>query len=164
MHISKKVALMAAAAAGTMVVGGAGSASAYGGLFPSGDGARQSNSCDSRIGTLAPVSTLAPPGDLDADSDCINFTNRGAAYQSNDCDTATGLITPISGAAPTGDLDVGSDCTNIAIDNTPVVVHQDPPKKDHKEKAKHHKAKKHAKAKKHGKTTKVTVKTHKSKH
>ncbi|MFI0775885.1 hypothetical protein [Streptomyces sp. NPDC021212] len=163
MQISKKVALMAAAAAGTMVVGGAGSASAFG-LFPTGDGVRQSNSCDTRVGDVVPVNVAAPTGDIDLNPDCVNFTNSHAAYQSNDCDTATGIIAPVGGAAPTSDLDIGPNCANIAVGGDPVVVvHQDPPKKQ-KEKAKHSKAKKHTKAKKHGKSTKVKVKTHKTKH
>src|SRR4051794_14644522 len=92
MQIGKKVALMAAAAAGTMVVGGAGSASAHG-LFPQDSGARQSNACETNIGPFTTVANLAPPGEVNPNPDCVNVTNSAAVSQSNDCDTTTGAIT-----------------------------------------------------------------------
>ncbi|WPB91852.1 hypothetical protein [Streptomyces malaysiensis] len=153
---------MAAAAAGTMVVGGAGSASAHG-LSPHVGGAAQLNSCDTNAGTVTQVGGMAPTRDVTVGSDCINFTNTGAAFQANDCDTATGAIIQMGGASPTGNVEVGANCTNIAVEDDPVVVvHKDPPKKQQKAKEQHktkhshkakpkakdpHKAKKHHKAK-----------------
>ncbi|MFE3220028.1 hypothetical protein [Streptomyces antimycoticus] len=155
MQIGKKAALMAAAAAGTMVVGGAGSASAHG-LFPQSSSA-QRNHCDTATGPTANNGVFAPTGDLDIGSDCINFANRdGAVLQSNDCDTATGTTLVIGFAAPTGDTNIGSNCANIALDEPDqvVVVHKEAPKKHkakeqhkakkvHKAKAEPHNAKKH---------------------
>ncbi|KUL46851.1 MULTISPECIES: hypothetical protein [Streptomyces violaceusniger group] len=154
MQIGKKVALMAAAAAGTMVVGGAGSASASG-LFPHTGGATQLNSCGLDQGAIAQVGGAAPTRDITTGADCVNFTNGGAAFQANDCDTTTGAIAQMGGASPSGDINVGADCTNIALDEPDqvVVVHKDPPKKQHKAKEPH-KAKKHHKAKCSHKVTK----------
>ncbi|BBJ42096.1 hypothetical protein SSPO_048140 [Streptomyces antimycoticus] len=159
MQISKKVALMAAAAAGTMVVGGAGSANASG-LFPQHGGASQSNSCETNVGPEVNIVNLTSTGDINPNSDCVNVTNRVAVSQSNDCDSTTGITTTGSAnLAPTGDVRLGSNCANIAIEDNPVVVvHKDPPKKHkakdphkakkhHKAKADAHKAKKHHKAK-----------------
>ncbi|MBA6439583.1 hypothetical protein [Streptomyces sp. GMR22] len=146
MQIGKKVALMAAAAAGTMVVGGAGSASAHG-LSPHLGGAAQLNSCDTNAGAIAQVGGMAPTREVNVGADCVNFTNRDVALQANDCDTTTGAIAQMGGASPTGNIEVGANCANIAVADDPVVVvHQDPPKKHHKAKDPH-KAKKHHKAK-----------------
>ncbi|MGR3938504.1 hypothetical protein [Streptomyces sp. BRA346] len=170
MQISKKVALMAAAAAGTIVVGGAGSANAHG-LFPQPSGTSQSNSCDTELGlTTTGGLDLAPEGAFDPNSECVNFTNSRAVSQSNECDTTTG-ITTTGGAtlAPTGDIDLGSNCTNIAIaDNG--VKHVEHHKAKHKAKDPHkakakakHKAKDphKAKAKAKAKVTKAKVKAKK---
>ncbi|MGY0059657.1 hypothetical protein ACWY4P_24400 [Streptomyces sp. LZ34] len=105
-----------AAAAGAMVIGTAGAASAYGfGPLVGSSGGIQSNSCDTHTGTTTDPGLAAPTGDINIGSDCINFTNSGAAIQANDCDTATGTTTVAGGAAPTGDIEIGSNCTNIAL-------------------------------------------------
>ncbi|MES4906206.1 MULTISPECIES: hypothetical protein [unclassified Streptomyces] len=114
MQIRKKAALMAAAA-GAMVIGTAGGASAYGfGPLLGSSGGIQSNSCDTHTGTTMITGMAAPTGDENIGSDCVNFTNSGAS-QSNDCDTATGTTMLTGGASPTGDVRVGSNCANIAI-------------------------------------------------
>ncbi|EFL24367.1 hypothetical protein SSOG_04081 [Streptomyces himastatinicus ATCC 53653] len=116
MNIGKK-AILLTAAAGTLVIGGAGGALAYG----NGDHVSQSNKCDTETGLTATGGfTLAPTGDVAIGSDCINFTNTGAVSQSNDCDTSTGVdVTGGATLAPEGDLDIGSNCANIAIDDRP---------------------------------------------
>ncbi|ATL84391.1 vacuolar carboxypeptidase Y [Streptomyces malaysiensis subsp. malaysiensis] len=155
---------MAAAAAGTMVVGAAGSASAHG-LFPQSSGA-QRNLCDTAVGTTTNTGGAAPTGDIDLGSDCVNFTNSsGSVVQANDCDTATGTTLITGAAAPTGDTTIGSNCANIAIDEPDpvVVVHKDPPKKQQKAKEQH-KAKKHShKAKPKAKDPHKAKKHHKAK-
>ncbi|MEU8825882.1 hypothetical protein [Streptomyces sp. NPDC048636] len=113
MNIGKK-AILLTAAAGALVIGGAGSALAHNG----GDGfVAQLNHCDTATGTIATVGGAAPTGDINVGADCINFTNSsGNVFQSNECDTATGTIAPVAGLAPVGDVNIGSNCTNIAVD------------------------------------------------
>ncbi|MES4906205.1 MULTISPECIES: hypothetical protein [unclassified Streptomyces] len=115
MQIGKKAALMAAAA-GAMVIGTAGGASAYGfGPLLGSSGGIQSNSCDTNTGNTMLTGMAAPTGDQNVGSDCINFTNAPVVLQSNDCDTRTGNTMTTGGAAPTGDVRVGSNCANIAV-------------------------------------------------
>lgn len=117
MQIGKKAALMAAAA-GAMVIGTTGAASAYGfGPLLGSSGGVQSNSCDTQTGTTIITGAAAPTGDTSIGSDCINFTNSGSGIQANDCDTATGTTTNTGGGAPTGDIAIGSKCANIALQN-----------------------------------------------
>ncbi|MFF7649129.1 hypothetical protein ACFZCY_04600 [Streptomyces sp. NPDC007983] len=113
MNIGKKVAVLTVAA-GALVLGSAGGASAhgYGGFDPF--GAYQGNTCDTSTGAIVATSVGAATGDITAASNCLNFTQGIAAYQGNDCDTATGPIAAVSGTAPTGGITVGSNCTNIA--------------------------------------------------
>ncbi|MEU1804420.1 hypothetical protein [Streptomyces sp. NPDC019937] len=154
MKIGKKAALMTAAA-GAMVIGTAGGASAYGlgGLTGGNNGVAQANSCDSATSAIITGAVTSPSGPLDVASDCLNFTNGGAAYQGNDCDTATGPITTAAALAPTDDIDLGSHCTNVALADPPTVVVNKVEKKEkhHKSVKKEKKAKKkHAKKKAHG--------------
>ncbi|MDX3231173.1 hypothetical protein [Streptomyces sp. ME19-01-6] len=113
MQIGKKAALMAAAA-GAIVIGTAGGASAYGPLFGSG-GAVQSNSCDTTTGMIATTGNVSSTGDVNVGSDCVNFTNSGAVAQSNDCDVTTGPIATTGNPSPAGEVNVGRPCTNIAL-------------------------------------------------
>src|SRR4051812_30264774 len=115
MQIGKKAALMAAAA-GAIVIGTAGGASAYGygPLFGSG-GTIQSNDCDTATGPIPTTGSVSSTGDINAGSDCTNFTNSAAAVQRNDCDTTTGAIATTGNPSPTGDINVGRPCTNIAL-------------------------------------------------
>ena len=108
MNIGKK-AIFLTAAAGALVIGGAGSALAHDGYTG------QTNHCDTATGVIASVGGAAPTGDINIGADCINYTDSGATYQGNDCDTATGLIAPIGAVAPTGDVSVGAKCGNIAV-------------------------------------------------
>ncbi|KAK1180451.1 hypothetical protein B7755_021265 [Streptomyces sp. NBS 14/10] len=128
MQIGKKAALMAAAA-GAMVIGTAGGASAYGvgPLFGSSGGV-QSNSCDTHTGTTMLTGMAAPTGDQNIGSDCVNFTNSGAS-QINDCDTATGTTMLTGGAAPSGDVHIGSKCANVALQSS---AHENKNKKSKK--------------------------------
>ncbi|MEU5611707.1 hypothetical protein ACI2L4_28335 [Streptomyces sparsogenes] len=115
MQIGKKAALMAAAA-GAMVIGTAGGASAHGfGPLFGGGGAIQSNSCDTNTGAIATTGSVSSTGEVNVGSDCVNFTNSGAVAQSNDCDVTTGPIATTGNPSPTGDLNVGRPCTNIAL-------------------------------------------------
>ncbi|MFI0736054.1 hypothetical protein ACH4S9_44835 [Streptomyces sp. NPDC021225] len=115
MQIGKKAALMAAAA-GAMVIGTTGAASAHGfGSLLGSHGGIQSNSCDTSTGITANVGILAPTGDQEIGSDCVNASNNGAAIQANDCDTRTGITANVAGVAPTGDQEIGSKCANIAV-------------------------------------------------
>ena len=110
MNIGKK-AIFLTAAAGALVVGGAGGALAHGNGT-----AVQTNHCDTATGAITSVGGAAPTGDINIGADCINYTNTGAAtFQSNECDTATGVIAPVGAAAPTGDINVGATCTNISV-------------------------------------------------
>ncbi|MGW2330595.1 hypothetical protein ACWC5C_33275 [Streptomyces sp. NPDC001700] len=142
------------AAAGAMVIGTAGGASAYGlgGLTGGNNGVTQANSCDTATSAIITGAVLAPSGVLDVASDCVNFTNSKAATQVNDCDTATGPITTLPAVAPTDDIELGSNCTNIAIAEPPTVVVKQVVKEKHKVVKKEKKAakKKHAKKKAHG--------------
>jgi len=153
MKIGKKAALMTAAA-GAMVIGTAGGASAYGlgGLTGGNNGVSQANSCDTATSAIITGAVTAPSGVLDVASDCVNFTNGGAAYQGNDCDTSTGPVTTAAALAPTDDIELGANCTNIALADPPtVVVKQVVKDKHHKDVKKEKKAKKkHAKKKAHG--------------
>ncbi|MCP9206664.1 hypothetical protein [Streptomyces cucumeris] len=114
MNIGKK-AFFLTAAAGSLVVSGAAGAMALGNT--NSGWVAQSNHCDTNVGDVATVGGLAPTGDVNVGSDCINFTNRGAALQSNECETSTGVIAPIGAAAPTGDVNIGSKCANIAVED-----------------------------------------------
>ncbi|MFF7649125.1 hypothetical protein ACFZCY_04580 [Streptomyces sp. NPDC007983] len=154
MKIGKKAALMTAAA-GAMVIGTAGGASAYGlgGLTGGGNGVAQANSCDGATSAIITGAVAAPSGVLDVSSDCVNFTNASAGYQGNDCDTATGPVTTLPALAPTGDIDLGSNCTNIALADPPtIVVNKVEKKEKHNKSVKKEKKakKKHAKKKAHG--------------
>lgn len=136
MQIGKKAALMAAAA-GAMVIGTAGGASAHGfGPLLGSSGSIQSNSCDTSTGTTLIQGALAPTGDTAIGSDCVNFNNTGAGIQANDCDTRTGTTTNTGGMAPTGDINIGSKCANIAL-QPEVREHE------HKNKNKKHNKKNH---------------------
>ena len=149
MKIGKKAALMTAAA-GAMVIGTAGGASAYGlgGLTGGNNGVTQANACDTATSAIITGAVTAPSGVLDVASDCVNFTNSHAATQVNDCDTATGPVTTAAALAPTDDIELGSNCTNIAIADPPTVVVKQVVKEKHHKVVK--KAKKHAKKKAHG--------------
>ncbi|GLV78602.1 hypothetical protein [Streptomyces hygroscopicus] len=112
MNIGKK-AILLTAAAGSLVIGGAGGALAH----SSDDLTVQLNKCGTAVGPTTHTSLGAPTGDLNIGSDCLNFTNsRGTVVQSNDCDTSTGLTLHTGGLAPTGDTNIGSKCANIAVD------------------------------------------------
>ncbi|MFI0817358.1 hypothetical protein ACH4TX_12780 [Streptomyces sp. NPDC021098] len=153
MKIGKKAALMTAAA-GAMVIGTAGGASAYGlgGLTGGGSGVAQANSCDTATSAIITGAVTSPSGALDVAADCVNFTNGGAAYQGNDCDTATGPITTAAALAPTDEIDLAPHCTNIALSDPPPVVVKTVEKKEKAQKSvkKEKKAKKkHAKKKAH---------------
>ncbi|MFI0817360.1 hypothetical protein ACH4TX_12790 [Streptomyces sp. NPDC021098] len=110
MNIGKKAAFLTAAAGALVIVGaGAASAHAYGGVY-------QGNDCETATGAIITGAVTAPSGDLNVGADCVNFTNSGAtAYQGNDCSTATGPITTAPALAPTGDINLGAHCTNIAV-------------------------------------------------
>ncbi|BBJ42094.1 hypothetical protein SSPO_048120 [Streptomyces antimycoticus] len=94
MNIGKKAVLLTAAA-GALVIGGAGGALAN----SNDDSVSQRNKCDTSSGIMISGSgSLAPTGDTAIGSDCINFTNAGGSVdQSNDCDTTT--ATTLSGNA-----------------------------------------------------------------
>ncbi|MET7935930.1 hypothetical protein [Streptomyces sp. NPDC005322] len=114
MNIGKK-AILLTAAAGALVIGGAGGALANG----NDDFVVQLNHCDTATGPITQVGGGAPTGDIEVGADCINFTNsHGSVFQANDCDTATGAVTQVGGLAPTGDINAGANCTNIAVDDT----------------------------------------------
>jgi len=115
-NIGKKVAVLTVAA-GALVLGSAGGASAhgFGGFDPF--GTVQTNKCYSGAGAIIAAAGAAPTGEVTIDSSCLNYTNGTAAVQSNDCGTGTGPITHIGGAAPTGNTSVTSNCTNIALGN-----------------------------------------------
>ncbi|MEU8873662.1 hypothetical protein AB0D24_21315 [Streptomyces javensis] len=116
MNIGKKAVLLTAAA-GALVIGGAGGALAN----ANDDFIVQLNSCDTATGTTTNTGAAAPTGDLDLGSDCINFTNSsGSVVQANDCDTTTGTTVIMGGMAPTGDTNIGSNCANIAVDDDSV--------------------------------------------
>lgn len=135
MQIGKKAALMAAAA-GAMVIGTTGAASAYGfGPLVGSNGGVQANSCDTSTGTTLITGAGAPTGDTSIGSDCINFTNSPGVFQANDCDTATGTTTNTGGAAPTGDITIGSKCANVALQSTP---YEKKEKKNKSKKKSHH--------------------------
>ncbi|MER7795490.1 hypothetical protein [Streptomyces sp. NPDC097640] len=115
MQIGKKAAIMAAAA-GAMVIGTTGAASAHGfGSLLGSHGGIQSNSCDTSTGITANVGILAPTGDQEIGSDCLNVNNGSAAIQANDCDTRTGITANVAGVAPTGDQEIGSKCANVSV-------------------------------------------------
>ncbi|MET7901326.1 hypothetical protein ABZS86_07540, partial [Streptomyces sp. NPDC005355] len=73
MNIGKKVAFLAAAA-GTMVIMGAGGAAAHG------IGGFQKNDCDAATGPNVIVGGLAPTGDVNVGSKCTNlaFSNESS--------------------------------------------------------------------------------------
>jgi hypothetical protein len=108
MNIGKKAALLTAAA-GALIVGGAGGASAYG--FGHHLGA-QHNKCDTDFVGGAAFAPVAPVIGLPPHSDCVNI-GKGAA-QSNECDTTfiTGLA--FAPLAPVK-FGQGSQCANIAL-------------------------------------------------
>ncbi|NEW74728.1 hypothetical protein [Streptomyces rhizosphaericus] len=115
MNIGKKAVLLTAAA-GALVIGGAGGALAN----ANDDLIVQLNSCETATGTTTNTGAAAPTGDVNIGSDCINFTNTGGSVvQANDCDTATGTTVITGGMAPTGDTNIGSKCANIAVNDNP---------------------------------------------
>ncbi|MFI1337127.1 hypothetical protein ACH4U7_44870 [Streptomyces sp. NPDC020845] len=114
MQIGKKAALMAAAA-GAIVIGTAGGASAYGFGPLIGGGAIQSNDCDTTTGAIPTTGNVSGNGDINVGSECTNFTNSAAVAQRNDCDVTTGPIAATGNPSPTGDINVGRPCTNIAL-------------------------------------------------
>ncbi|MER6143747.1 hypothetical protein ABT174_27495 [Streptomyces sparsogenes] len=105
-----------AAAAGAIIIGTAGGASAYGNgpLFGSG-GAIQRNDCDTTTGAIPSTGSVSGTGEINVGSACTNFTNSAAAVQSNDCDVRTGPIATTGNVGPTGDINIGRPCTNIAL-------------------------------------------------
>jgi len=115
-NIGKKVAVLAVAA-GALVLGSAGGASAhgYGGFDPF--GTVQTNSCDTAAGPIVNTAVGATTGDISVNPNCLNYTNGTVAYQGNDCDTSTGLITNIGGLAGSGDISAAGNCSNIALGN-----------------------------------------------
>ncbi|WP_055545470.1 hypothetical protein [Streptomyces sp. NBRC 110028] len=116
MNIGKKLAVLTVAA-GALVLGSAGGASAhgFGGFDPF--GAIQTNSCDTAVGPIVNTAVGATTGDISFSGNCLNYTQGTAAIQANDCDTSTGLVTNIGGLASSGDITGGSNCTNIALGN-----------------------------------------------
>ncbi|MEU1790926.1 hypothetical protein ABZ553_34665 [Streptomyces sparsogenes] len=115
MQIGKKAALMAAAA-GAIVIGTAGGASAYGfGPLVGAGGVVQSNDCDTATGAIPATGSVSGTGEITVGSDCTNFTNSAAVVQRNDCDVTTGPIATTGNVGPTGDINIGRPCTNIAV-------------------------------------------------
>ena len=116
MNIGKKVAVLTVAA-GALVLGGAGGASAhgYGGFDPF--GTIQTNSCKTAAGPIANTAVGATTGDIGIDANCLNYTYGTAAVQSNDCGTATGAIVNVGGLASSGDINAAANCQNIALGN-----------------------------------------------
>lgn len=116
MNIGKKLAVLTVAA-GALVLGSAGGASAhgYGGFDPF--GTIQTNSCDTAVGPIVNTAVGATTGDISFSGNCLNYTYGTAATQANNCDTATGLVTSVGGLASSGDITGGSNCSNIALGN-----------------------------------------------
>ncbi|MFJ4636306.1 hypothetical protein ACIP69_11780 [Streptomyces hygroscopicus] len=116
MNIGKK-AILLTAAAGSLVIGGAGGALAH----ANNDFIAQLNHCDTSTGAISQLGGAAPTGNIEVGADCVNFTNvtTGSVIQANDCDTATGPILQTGGASPTRDVNVGAKCTNIAVSDQP---------------------------------------------
>ncbi|MEU5268160.1 hypothetical protein [Streptomyces hygroscopicus] len=116
MNIGKQAVLLTAAA-GALVIGGAGGALAHN----HDDLIAQINNCDTHTGAITQVGGMAPTGEVEVGADCVNFTNiQGqAVLQENNCDTTTGPIMQMGGASPTRDVNVGAKCANIAVNDNP---------------------------------------------
>ncbi|MEV0535638.1 hypothetical protein [Kitasatospora sp. NPDC050463] len=110
MNVGKRAALLMAAA-GALVLVGAGGASArgIGDLF--GSGVEQSNACSTAPGILA----SAGPLDAEYDTNCINIdvSGHGASEQSNNCSTAPAAAT-LTGLVGTSSLKYHTNCINFA--------------------------------------------------
>ncbi|MFI0817362.1 hypothetical protein ACH4TX_12800 [Streptomyces sp. NPDC021098] len=118
MNIGKKLAVLTVAA-GTLVLGSAGAASAAhhggGGFDPF--GTIQVNNCETATAPIVNTAVGATTGDIGISPNCVNYTYGTSAYQENNCGTATGLITNIGGLASSGDINAGGSCSNVALGN-----------------------------------------------
>ncbi|MFI6845889.1 hypothetical protein OG535_17025 [Kitasatospora sp. NBC_00085] len=115
MNVGKKAAFLTAAA-GALVLVGAGGASAHGfGHLFGQEGVEQSNTCSTAPGVLAVTGTLTP--ELEYDTNCLNVdaSGGGASEQSNNCSTAPQAATLTGLLAPAPKLEYPTECTNVAF-------------------------------------------------
>ncbi|MEV0535639.1 hypothetical protein [Kitasatospora sp. NPDC050463] len=115
MNVGKKAAFLTAAA-GALVLVGAGGASAHGfGHLFGQEGVEQSNTCSTAPGVLA-LTGLAP--DIEYDTNCLNVdaSGGGASEQSNNCSTAPQAATLTGLLAPAPEIEYNTSCVNLAGD------------------------------------------------
>lgn len=116
MILGKKAALLTAAA-GALVLVGAGGASAHGFGQLLGQGPEQSNECSTQpiIGSVVVATPLTPTGDITHDTTCVNYQDQSAGEQSNHCDTTPVLgdvVIPVLVTAPK--ITYNTTCLNVA--------------------------------------------------
>ncbi|MEV0535636.1 hypothetical protein [Kitasatospora sp. NPDC050463] len=122
MNVGKKAAFLAAAA-GALVLVGAGGASADGiGHLTGHKGVEQSNECSTRplVGDVVVATPLTPASDITHETTCVNVSENGAESQSNHCDTSPVLgsvVVPVLVPAP--HITYTTTCVNVAGAGTP---------------------------------------------